>query len=148
MIRRLARLLLGAAFISSGVEALRDVDRRAARAEGYGVSDPVTVTRALAATQVGSGVMLILNKMPRLTALVASLTVVPEAITGHDFWTEKDPQAKASQRAMFARDLGILGGLLIGAADTGGRESVPHRAKRRSKETARAAVDHVPAVGG
>lgn len=144
MIRRLARLLLGAAFISSGIEGLRNIDRRAGRAESYGVPDPVNASRAVAATQVGTGALLILNKAPRLVALVAALTVVPEAATGHDFWTEKDPDAKQSQRAMFARDLGLLGGVLVSAVETGGRESVPHRAARRSRKAARSAAAKVP----
>lgn len=144
MIRRLARLLLGAAFINSGIEGLRDVDRRADRAAGYGVPDPVTSTRAVAAAQLGAGVLLVANKAPRLAALIAALTVVPEAATGHDFWTEKDPQVKHAQRSMFARDLGVLGGLLVSAVETGGRESVPHRAVRTSRHAARAAADKVP----
>jgi uncharacterized membrane protein YphA (DoxX/SURF4 family) len=151
VIRRLARALLGAAFIHSGLEALKGVDRRASRAQGYGVPEPVTTTRAVAATQIGSGVLLLLNRMPRLTATVAALTVIPEAATGHDFWTEKDSDAKHSQRALFARDLGLLGGLMVTAVETGGRESVPHRAARSTRQAAKAsrkaaksATDRVP----
>jgi uncharacterized membrane protein YphA (DoxX/SURF4 family) len=143
VIRRLARPLLGAAFISSGIEALQGIDRRANRAESYGASQPVTVSRTLAGTQIAGGVLLAINRMPRLSALVLALTVVPEAITGHDFWTEKDADTKQSQRALFARDLGLLGGLLVAAVETGGRESVPHRAVRTSKRAANAAVEAV-----
>jgi uncharacterized membrane protein YphA (DoxX/SURF4 family) len=144
VIRRLARALLGAAFIHSGLEALKGVDRRASRAEGYGIPEPVTTTRAVAAAQIGSGVLLVLNRMPRLTATVAALTVVPEAITGHDFWTEKDSDAKHAQRALFARDLGLLGGLMVTAVETGGRESVPHRAVRGTRRAAKSAAGRVP----
>jgi uncharacterized membrane protein YphA (DoxX/SURF4 family) len=144
MIRRLARALLGGAFISSGLDALKDIDRRASRAEAYGVPEPVVTTRVVAAAQLGAGALLILNRAPRLTALVAALAVVPEAATAHDFWTEKDPEAKHAQRSMFARDLGLLGGSIVTAMETGGRESVPHRAVRASREAARAAADKVP----
>lgn len=137
MIRRLARPLLGAAFISSGVDALRDIDRRAERARGYGVSQPVTVSRAVAGTQIGAGLLLALNRFPRLAALALAATVIPEAATGHAFWAEKDGEQKRNQRALFSRDLGLLGGLLVASVDTGGRESVPHRAKRTSKQAAK-----------
>jgi uncharacterized membrane protein YphA (DoxX/SURF4 family) len=140
MIRRLARPLLGAAFISSGLEAWQGLDRRTSRAEALGVPEPVNATRAVAATQVGAGALLALNRMPRLVALLLAVTVVPEAVTGHDFWNEKDSDAKRGLRALFARDLGLLGGLLIAAVETGGRESLPHRAGRRSKEAAAAVV--------
>jgi uncharacterized membrane protein YphA (DoxX/SURF4 family) len=122
------------AFVSSGVEGLRDVDRRAERARSYGVSQPVTVSRAVAGTQVAAGVLLVLNRFPRLASLALALTVVPEAATGHPFWSEPDKDAKRTERSLFTRDLGLLGGLLVASADTGGRESVPHRAARASSE--------------
>jgi uncharacterized membrane protein YphA (DoxX/SURF4 family) len=144
MIRRLARALLGGAFISSGIDAIRDVDRRAMRAEAYGVPEPVQATRVAAIAQIGAGALLVLNRAPRLTALVASLAVIPDALTGHDFWTEKDPDAKHTQRSMFARDLGLLGGSIVTAVETGGRESMPHRAVRASRQAAKAAAKKVP----
>jgi putative oxidoreductase len=136
--RRLARPLLGLAFLSSGVEALRDIDSRAERARGYGVGQPVTASRALAGTQIGAGLLMTLGKFPRLTALVLAVTVIPEAATGHAFWAEKGEE-KAEKRSLFARDLGLLGGLLVAAADTGGRESVPHRARRASRDARKTA---------
>jgi putative oxidoreductase len=147
VIRRLARPMLGAAFINSGWEALQGADRRAGRAESYGLSQPLTAIRVVAVTQIAGGVLLLINRMPRFTAALVALTVLPEATTGHDFWTEKDPDVKKSQRSLFVRDLGMLGGLLVAAVETGGRESVPHRAARTSRKAAKSAVEHVPSVG-
>ena len=139
MLRRLARPLLGLAFIDSGVSALRDDGRRAERARELGVQDPQQVTRAVAAVQVGAGALLVLNRLPRLSALVLAATVIPDAVTGHAFWTEQDKLAKRSERTLFTRDLGLLGGALVAVADTGGRESVPHRAGRTAKKAAKSA---------
>jgi len=139
VLRRLARPLLGLAFIDSGVAALRDDGRRAERARALGVKDPAQVTRAVAGVQVAAGALLILNRFPRLSALVLAATVLPDAVTGHAFWTEQDKLAKNNERALFTRDLGLLGGALVAVADTGGRESVPHRAKRSTKKAAKAA---------
>ncbi|HTW20814.1 MAG TPA: DoxX family protein, partial [Mycobacteriales bacterium] len=83
MIRRLARPLLGAALISSGLEAWQGIDRRTAHAERLGVPEPVRTTRAAAAIQMGGGALLVLNRMPRLVALALAATVIPEAVTGH-----------------------------------------------------------------
>jgi uncharacterized membrane protein YphA (DoxX/SURF4 family) len=140
VLRRLARPLLGLAFIDSGVSALRDDGRRADRARSMGVQDPQQVTRAVAAVQVGAGVLLVLNRTPRLSALVLAATVIPEAVTGHAFWSEQDKLTKRNERTMFARDLGLLGGALVAVADTGGRESVPHRATRTAKKAAKKAA--------
>jgi uncharacterized membrane protein YphA (DoxX/SURF4 family) len=129
--------LLGASFVASGVEALRDGDERARRAQALGVTDAATAVRAVAGTQIGAGVLLGLGRLPRLTSLLLAATVVPEAATGHAFWSETDKQRRSSQRTLFVRDLGLLGGLLVSVADTGGRESVPHRAARTARRARR-----------
>jgi putative oxidoreductase len=144
MLRRLARPLLGLAFIDSGVSALRDDGRRAERARALGMADPQQVTRAVAAVQVGAGALLVLNRFPRLSALALAATVIPDAVTGHAFWTEQDKLAKRNERTLFTRDLGLLGGALVAVADTGGRESVPHRAGRTAKKTAKKAAKNLP----
>lgn len=137
MLRRLARPLLGLAFIDSGIAALRDDGRRAERARALGVKDPAQATRAVAGVQVAAGTLLVLNRFPRLSALLLAATVLPDAVTGHAFWNEQDKLTKTNERALFTRDLGLLGGALVAVADTGGRESVPHRAKRQTKKAAR-----------
>ena len=139
MLRRLARPLLGLAFIDSGIAALRDDGRRAERARALGVKNPAQATRAVAGVQVAAGTLLVLNRFPRLSALVLAATVLPEAVTGHAFWSEQDKLTKTNERALFTRDLGLLGGALVAVADTGGRESVPHRAKRNAQRAAKRA---------
>lgn len=137
MFRRLARPLLGLAFIDTGTTALRDDGRRAERARSLGVEDAQKATRAVAIAQIGAGVMLVLNKFPRLASLVLAATVIPDAVTGHAFWSEQDKVTKRQERSAFTRDLGLLGGLLVSVADTGGRESVPHLAGRTARKAAR-----------
>jgi uncharacterized membrane protein YphA (DoxX/SURF4 family) len=136
--------LLGVTFIASGVEGLRDSDRRAERVGALGVGDPQTVTRAVAGAQLGAGTLLALGRFPRLASLILAATVVPDAATGHAFWAEQDKQSRQVQRTMFLRDLGLLGGLLVSVADTGGRESVPHRAKRTARKATRKAAKQLP----
>lgn len=148
MLRGLARPLLGATFIAAGVEALRESDRRRQQAQALsgslGLGDPATVTKAVAGTQIGAGLMLATGRMPRLSALALALTVVPDAVTGHAFWSEQDKQQKQVQRGLFVRDLGLLGGLLVSVADTGGRESVPHRAMRTASSATKKAKKQLP----
>lgn len=144
MLRRLARPLLGVTFITSGVDALRDGDRRAQRAGALGLGDPQAATRAVAGAQVGAGALLTLGRFPRLSSLTLAATVIPDALTGHAFWAEQDKQTRQVQRTMFMRDLGLLGGLLVSVADTGGRESVPHRARRTARKAKRSAAKQLP----
>lgn len=130
MLRRLSRPLMGLAFVSSGIDGLRDDGRRAERARDLGLSDPGRTTRAVSGVQVGAGALLALGRFPRLASLALALTVVPESATAHAFWAEQDKQDRQQQRAAFARDLGLLGGLLVAIGD-GGR-----RKKRRREKTA------------
>jgi putative oxidoreductase len=137
MLRRLVRPLLGLAFVSGGIDALRDGGRRAEQARSIGVTDGQSATRAVAGVQIGAGLLLVLGRFPRLASLALAVTVVPEAATAHAFWSEQDKQDRQHQRSAFVRDLGLLGGLLVSVADTGGRESVPHRARRKARDAAR-----------
>jgi putative oxidoreductase len=144
VLRRLARPLLGVTFVAAGADALRDSDRRVRNARSLGMPEPQSATRAIAGTQVVAGALLALNRFPRLTSLALALTVVPDAATGHAFWSESDKQDRQAQRSLFVRDLGLLGGLLVSVADTGGRESVPHRARRTARRATKKAAKQLP----
>ena len=143
-LRRLARPLIGVTFIVAGTDALRDSDQRSRKAESLGVGDPKSVTRATAGAQIAAGALLALGRFPRLSSLVLAAAVVPDALTGHAFWSEHDKQDRQAQRSLFVRDVGLLGGLLVSVADTGGRESVPHRARRTAKKARKQAAKSLP----
>lgn len=105
-----------------------------------GVSDAEKATRLVAGAQVGAGLLLAVGRLPRLSSLLLAATVVPDALTGHAFWAQNDKEDREVQRGLFLRDLGLLGGLLVSVADTGGRESVPHRAARTAKRATKSAT--------
>lgn len=141
--RRLARPLLAATFLNDGVDALRNPAPHVALAEQAGLSDAARLVRLNSAVKVGGGALLALNRMPRLSALALAATHLPTAAVRNAFWSETDPQAKAAKKAGFVTDLGLLGGLLVATADTGGRESVPHAAARVSRRARRRAAKRV-----
>jgi putative oxidoreductase len=144
VLRRLARPMLGATFVTAGVDGLRDSDQRERAARSLGVGDPRVTTRLVAGTQIGAGALLVLGRFPRLASLALAATVVPEALTAHAFWQQDDKQDRQSQRALFVRDVGLLGGLLVSVADTGGRESMPHRARRTARKATKSAAKQLP----
>jgi uncharacterized membrane protein YphA (DoxX/SURF4 family) len=96
--------------------------------------------RVNAAVQVVAGVMLSLNKFPRISALALAGSIVPTTLAGHRFWEENDPAARAGSQIHFFKNASMLGGLLIASVDTAGRESVAHKAKRISKRSKRKAA--------
>jgi putative oxidoreductase len=138
LLRRAAHPLLAGIFVVNGAETLLEPGPQVQRARDAGldempIGDAATITRASAAVQIGAGAMLATNRLPRLSALALAGTLVPTTYAGHQFWSETDKQTRRQQRSHFLKNLALFGGLLITAADTGGRESLPHRAKRQAK---------------
>jgi len=143
MVRRLARPLMAGVFVVGGIDTLRKPEPRAQKAKavvepldpvarqvGLAGLDPETVTRVDAAVKVVAALMLATGRLPRLSALVLAVSLVPTTVAGHRFWEESDKQARKGQLMHFLKNLAILGGLLTMIVDTGGRESLPHRARR------------------
>lgn len=153
--RRLARTMLAGAFVSGGISALRQPGPRAELVKQAGLAEklppqvpeplrqPENIVRLNAAVDVLGGLMLVRSTTPRFASLALMTSMVPMTVVGHPFWSEKDKQAKAQQQLHFLKNLGIVGGLLLSAADTGGRESLPHavgRLSRKAKKDARKAA--------
>ena len=59
--------------------------------------------------------LLAFGKAPRAAAGVLAASLVPTTLAGHAFWTFDDPAQSAQQRAHFAKNLAILGGLILAA---------------------------------
>ena len=165
LIRRIARPMLSAVFISRGVDALRSPKPAAdaARPTLEGLSklpDPVgtnvpsnaeTVARVNAAVQIGGGLLLATGKLPRLASAALALTVVPGSLGGHMFWSESDPQRKADERRAFLTDVSLIGGLIIAAVDTEGKPSLGWRGRRAAHKVSEAVTAALPvgaATGG
>ncbi|GAB2641126.1 DoxX family protein [Nocardia goodfellowii] len=153
LLRRLARPLLATTFIVDGVDTLIHPEPRAKTAatlvqrgertlpDKYAAklpADPGTVVRVNAFAQVSAGVLLALGKTPRLASLVLAATVVPATITEQNFWDEEDPDRKNAKRTAFLKDLGLLGGLMIAAADTEGKPSLGWRGRKAASAAAAA----------
>lgn len=148
LVRRIARPLLSAVFISGGIDALRNPAPRA-QAAGPLIdkstetlpesvtqkipSDPETLIKINAAVQIGGGVLLATGKAPRLASLALAGSLVPTTVAGHAFWNETDPAAKAAQRTQFLKNVSLLGGLLIAAVDTEGKPSLGWRGRRAAR---------------
>jgi putative oxidoreductase len=145
LVRRIARPLLAAPFVYGGISTLRKPEDRVpgARpvvekiAETADKQLPVTVSRdvetwvkADAAVKVAAGALFGLNRLPRLTALALSASIVPTTLAGHRFWEHTDPTERFGQLSNFLKNAGLLGGLLLAAVDTEGKPSVGWRARK------------------
>ncbi|MFC4854643.1 DoxX family membrane protein [Actinophytocola glycyrrhizae] len=166
ILRRIARPMLAAVFVSGGIETLRNPQPRVETAEPAvdkatdqvldklpdqaldKVPDKVlervpTDTESLvkinAAAQIGAGIALALGKFPRLSALVLAGSVVPTTFTSHRYWEKEDSGERAQQQVQFFKNVSLLGGLLLAAVDTHGKPSAAWRAKHAAKVAANSA---------
>ena len=86
-----------------------------------------------AGVKIVAGSMLALGKFPRLASTALAASLIPTTLAGHRFWEETDPQRKTEQQIHFLKNVGLLGGLLIAAADTEGRPSLAWQGKRAAR---------------
>ena len=150
LVRRIARPLLASSFIYGGIDTLRNPQTRVPGARPVveqitAQADkqlPVQLPRDVeqwvridAGVKVGAGTMFALGKLPRLSALAMSASIVPTTLAGHRFWEHEDPKERFGQLSHFLKNLGLLGGLLIAAVDTEGRPSLGWRARRAAAAT-------------
>jgi uncharacterized membrane protein YphA (DoxX/SURF4 family) len=146
---RIARPLLAGIFVSGGLAAIKSPGQRAEAVKQSGLqaklpdkgalTTPENLVRLNGAADVVGGLALATGRLPRLASLVLIASSVPTTYVGHPFWTEKDKAVKAQQQAHFLKNLGLIGGLLLSASDTGGRESVTHAAGRLTRSAKRSA---------
>ena len=153
--RKVARPMLASMFIMGGVDAIQNPETKATKAKSVGPAiarrvglpdDPVTLVRINGGVMLGAGALLAMGKLPRLAAAALAVSTVPTTLAGHRFWEETDKQAYKMQRTQFFKNVSMLGGLIIAAADTGGRPSLPWRARRaahRATESVGDAIQHL-----
>jgi len=151
--RRAARPMLASVFVASGVDTLRNPEPREAMAEPVASKiasrlplpdDTTQLVRINAGVQVGAGLLLSIGRFPRLASLALAGSVVPTTLAGHRFWEEDDPSAKSKQQVQFLKNVGLLGGLILAAVDTGGAPSLGWRAKRAAKRVRIGAAAALP----
>ena len=139
--RVIARPMLASMFLVGGFSAVRNPDKMAPRAQTITdrlvpllqkavpqlPSDPATLVRINGGVQLVAGAALATGRAPRLSAAALALSLVPTTAAGHRFWEESDPATRATQRIGFLKNLGLLGGLLLAAADTQGKPGLKYR---------------------
>jgi putative oxidoreductase len=143
ILRRLARPMLAATFISGGIDTLRNPEPRVAKAQAVAPKvarplglpeDTEQLVKINAAVQVGAGLLLGLGRLPRLSAVALAGSIIPTTLAGHRFWEETEPANRNQQRVHFMKNMGLLGGLILAAVDTEGKPSLAWRARRAARK--------------
>ncbi len=118
IISRLARILLSVIFIQAGSDAYLQPENRAKRVARAGLPEPELLVKVNGATMVFAGLALALNILPKTAAALLIGCLIPTTIVGHPFWEEADTSSRKQQMTQFAKNLGLIGGLLLVLAET------------------------------
>ena len=119
LIRTAGRLCISAIFVYTGYGMINNAERyakRAAAAVPMMPEDPM-VARAHGATMMVAGSTLALGIVPRMSARVLALTMIPNTLIGHPFWKSESPEDRRTQLVHFLKNIGLFGGLLYLSAD-------------------------------
>jgi putative oxidoreductase len=155
-VRSAARAMLASIFVVSGakillkpdakVESAQRVTDRVAplieRVDPRLPTDARNLVRLKAGLDVAAGLLLATGHLTRPAAAVLAGNLVPTTLAGHPFWSHPKEE-RAAQQTQFLKNLGLLGGLLLAAADTEGKPSLRYRtthAVDRSQRQVRRAV--------
>lgn len=159
ILRRLARPMIAAVYISSGIDTLRNPEPRVTTAKPFidkaaGAmpdsvpTDAATLVKANAGIHIGAGALLAVGKFPRLSATALAASMVPTTLAGHAFWEHEDESWRGTHRTQFFKNLSMIGGLLIAAADTGGKPSLGWRARRAARKATKRGKDTAESARG
>ena len=117
-----ARPLLAGMFIYGGLDAFKNPSGKTPRAEKVApaIADVVGIdadTEQLVqlngAVQVAAGITLALGILPRVSALLLAVSLVPTTLAGHRFWEEQDDAARNLQTIQFLKNAAMFAGLLL-----------------------------------
>jgi len=139
--------MLASYFISSGVKAVRNPAPLAPLAEpladkivplvkqhapdevsGFVPEDPTTLVRINGAVQIIGGLALASGRGRRVGALLLAGSLVPSTLAKYPFWDQTGDE-KAASRSHFAKNVSLLGGVLLASRDTEGRPGIAWRAQ-------------------
>jgi len=143
VLRAVARPMLASVFAIQGFGSLLHPERVAQQAEPVirlmaervpaMPRDPEQAVRINGAIQLVAGLLLAMGRLPRLSALAIAASLVPTTIAGHRFWEAENEKDREEQRKHFLKNLSLVGGLLITAADTAGQPSLAWRGRHAAR---------------
>ncbi|UQU65016.1 DoxX family protein [Couchioplanes caeruleus] len=156
-VRAAARAMLGAIFVVSGARIVLNPDSKVPAAKRVTdkvapmiermdprlPSDARALVQLKAGADVAAGLLLATGRLTRPAAVVLAAGLVPTTFAGHPFWAYPKEE-RAQHETHFLKNLGLLGGLLLAAADTQGKPGLKYRTSHaldRSQRSVSRAVD-------
>jgi putative oxidoreductase len=109
----LGRILFGGYFAYNGFNNLIMLDMMSGYAKSKGTPMPKLSVAFSALLLIVGGVSVLLDILPSLGLAALVLFLVPVTIIIHPFWKIQDPAAKMGEMINFAKNLALLGAVLM-----------------------------------
>ncbi len=119
LIRTAGRFLLAGIFVYSGYGMFQNAEgyaKRASAAIPMLPEDP-TIAKVHGAIMMGAGSTFALGILPKMSARILALTLIPNTFVGHPVWKAETPEERRTQLVHFLKNAGLFGGLLYASAD-------------------------------
>ena len=113
------RILFFAIFITSGISHLTKTQMMAGYAQSRGAPAPTASVVLSGIMILVGGVLVLLGWHRFIGAGLIFVPVVMFAVVIHPYWREKDPMARAGEKAHFMKDLALAGAALLIACNSG-----------------------------
>lgn len=113
LLTTVGRMALSGIFINSGVNGLQNPGFVAQAVEQAGLPEPELLEKAHHLTNAIGGGMLALGIFPKLAALALAGNLIPTTVVAHNPTDADDEMEKMNQTIHAAKNLGLLGGLLM-----------------------------------
>ena len=107
------RCMIALLFIFAGVHKLQNWEASALYMAQHGVAVIQPLLALAIVVEIGAGAGLILGFRTRLMALMLFAFTLAVNFTMHDFWTIGDAELARTEMQLFAKNMGIAGGLLV-----------------------------------
>ena len=119
LIRTVGRFLLAGIFVYSGYGMINHAERYAKQMSAalpMLPEDPM-IPKVHGAIMMVAGSTLALGLLPKTSARILALTLIPNTIVGHPFWKAETPEERRTQLVHFLKNAGLFGGLVYVSAD-------------------------------
>jgi putative oxidoreductase len=116
--RTAGRFLLAGIFVYSGYGMLNNAERYAKQVSATlpMVPEDPRIPKAYGVAMMGAGSTFALGILPKMSARILALALIPNTFIGHPFWKAK-PEDRRPQLIHFLKNAGLMGGLLYVTAD-------------------------------
>jgi uncharacterized membrane protein YphA (DoxX/SURF4 family) len=110
------RAIFGGYFVYNGVNHFLNGKMLAGYAGSKGVANPELAVAASGLLILAGGLGVATGARPRIGAALIATFLLAVSPRMHAFWREQDPQQRAADRVNFTKNMALVGGTLLAAA--------------------------------